>query len=178
MKLIIQKTDKGTVYQCSCCGKEYNDVPFCFGSEVPAYYFSIPPEERKKRIEKTESLCVVDERHFFHRGRLTIPINDSDQDLLFDIWASISEVNFYRRNELWNDPQRVNESPYFGWLQTIVPTYGDTINIKCIAIENEAGVIPSIQIIEEEHPLKVDQENGITFERALEIVSFILDSEH
>lgn len=178
MKLMIQKTDKGTVYQCSCCGEEYSELPFCFGSEVPAYYFSIPPEERERRVEKNESLCVIDETHFFHRGRLTIPIHDNDQDLFFDIWTSISEVNFKRRNELWNDPQRVNESPYFGWLQAEVPTYGDTINIKCIAIENEVGFIPSIQIIEEDHPLKTDQENGITFEKALEIVGFILASGH
>lgn len=26
--------------------------------------------------------------------------------------------------DLWEEPNRINEEPYFGWLQTKVPTYG------------------------------------------------------
>jgi hypothetical protein len=178
LALIVKETDKGTIYQCSCCGQEYNELPLTFGTEVPDYYYSVPPDEREKRIEIEESLCVVDGEHFFHRGRLTIPINDNDQDLIFNVWTSISEDNFIKRDQLWNNPDRVKEEPYFGWLQTIVPTYGDTLNIKTIAIENDAGLIPTIKVIEEGHQLKADQENGISFEQALEIVGNILIGEH
>jgi hypothetical protein len=178
LALIIKETDNGTIYQCSCCGQEYGELPLTFGTEVPDYYYSVPPDEREKRIELEESLCVVDGKHFFHRGRLTIPINDNDQDLIFNVWTSISEDNFVKRNRLWNNPERVKEEPYFGWLQTIVPTYGDTLNIKTIAIENDAGLIPTIKVIEGEHQLKVDQENGISFAQALEIVANILIDGH
>ena len=47
-------------YKCSCCGKNFGKLPLCFGADYPDYYFSIPPEEREKRIELKESLCVVD----------------------------------------------------------------------------------------------------------------------
>jgi len=60
----------------------------------------------------------------------------------------------------------------------MVPTYGNTINIKTIAIENEVGLIPTIKMIEKEHPLTIDQQNGITFEKALQIAGSILVSEH
>lgn len=104
-----------------------------------------------------ESLCVVDEKHFFHRGRITIPINDYHEDLCFNIWSSISEVNFLLRNELWNTPARVNQEPYFGWLQNVIPTYGETLNIKLMAYESAVGFIPAFEVIEEGHPLTEDQ---------------------
>ena len=73
MKLFpFLKKNKSTAFKCDCCGTEYNEMPLCFGSEYPDYYFSVPIEEREKRIELKESLCVVDEKHFFHRGRLRI----------------------------------------------------------------------------------------------------------
>ncbi len=165
-------------FTCNCCGKTYDEVPLCFGGEYPDYYFSIPPEEREQRVELYESLCVIDESHFFHRGRITIPITDHNEDLVFNVWTSISKDNFEIRNDLWNDPARVDHAPYFGWLQTVVPTYPDTINIKTVARENEPGLIPAIEVIEDNHPLRHDQQNGITFETALEKVQQILKACH
>ena len=146
------------------------------GTTFPDYYFSIPPDEREKIVEKQESLCVVDGEHFLHRARLTIPIKDYGQDLIFNVWTSISEDNFRKRNDLWENPGRVNEVPYFGWLQPTIPTYGYTINLKTIAIENEVGLIPTIKMIENGHPLTIDHAKGITLDKALKFVDFILTS--
>jgi hypothetical protein len=164
-------------FTCSCCGQVYDEMPLCFGTEYPDYYFSIPPDERATRVELKESLCVVD-NHYFHRGRITIPIIDFEDDLVFNVWTSISEENFIKRNEQWNDPERVNQEPYFGWLQTVVPSYENTINIKTISHENEVGIIPTVEIIEENHQLFDDQQNGITFKIASEKVQNILRSWH
>lgn len=178
MALVIKQTDSGIAYQCSCCGQEYAELPLCFGTGYPDYYFAIPPDERENRVEMEESLCVIDGEHFFHRGRLTIPINDHDQDLIFNVWATLSKQNFEKRNDLWNNANRVNEPPYFGWMQTVIPTYGDTINIATQATENEVGLIPAITVNEEGHRLTEDQQNGINFEQAMEIVGEILSREH
>ena len=180
MKLFsfFKKGNSKLIYKCSCCGHIYDELPLCFGFDYPDYYFSVPPDEREQRIEVKESLCVVGEQHFFHRGRLTIPIIDHNENLIFNVWTSISAGNFSKRMDLWGDPNRVNEEPYFGWLQTIVPTYGDTLNIKTIAIEQEVGRIPEITSIEEGHNLTIDQENGITYKRAVEIVDEIMKQQH
>jgi hypothetical protein len=140
--------------------------------------FSIPQEERDKRVELTESLCVVDEEHFFHRGRMIIPINDYKEDLIWNVWTSISKENFIKRNDSWNDPDRVKEGPYFGWLQTTIPTYPAILNIKTMAYEQEVGYIPEIKSIEENHPLTFDQENGIALQKVLGIVDIILRGLH
>ncbi|MFY0698804.1 MAG: DUF2199 domain-containing protein [Balneola sp.] len=157
---------------------EYDQIPLCFGPDFPDYYFSVPPENRAERIELKESICVVDKKHFFHRGRLTIPIVDYKEDLIFNVWTSISEDNFGLRMDLWEDPKRTEQEPYFGWLQTQVPTYGDTLNKKTIAFENEVGFIPTVQMIEESCKLTSDQENGISLDEAKKIVNQILRTEH
>jgi hypothetical protein len=167
-----------TAYKCECCDVVYNDLPLCFGSDYPDYYFSVPPEEREQRIQLEESLCVIDDTYFFHRGRLTIPIIDHYEDFAFDIWTSISRENFEIRINLWEDENRTKQEPYFGWLQTMVPNYGETLSLKTIAIEQELGFIPEIKCIEENHPLTIDQENGITLEKAKEMVENILRESH
>lgn len=120
----------------------------------------------------------MDAQHYFHRGRLTIPIVKHDESLVFDVWTTISRDNFCKRSELWEDPDRTREEPYFGWLQTSVPTYGETLNLKTIAIEQDVGLIPEIVSTEENHRLTPDQENGITYERAVEIVDEIMRHHH
>lgn len=180
MKLFpfFKKTGNKVGYKCSCCGQVYDEVPLCFGGDFPDYYFSVPPDERSERIELETSLCVVDKEHFFHRGRLIIPIIDHTENLVFNVWTSISEENFRIRMDFWEDSKRVDQEPYFGWLQTIVPTYSDTLNIKTIAIEQAVGLIPEIKVVEENHPLKFDQDNGITYKKTLEIVDKILRELH
>ncbi|WP_081909383.1 DUF2199 domain-containing protein [Flavobacterium sp. ASV13] len=165
-------------YKCSCCGEIFNQMPLCFGNEFPAYYFTIPPKEREKRIEYGGSWCYIDEEFFFHQGRLTIPIIDYHEDLVFNVWTTISEDNFCLRMDLWEDPNRVNQEPYFGWMQTNVPTYGETLSLKSIAIEQGLDLIPEIRMIEENHPLTIDQENGITLEKAISIVDEIMKIQH
>jgi hypothetical protein len=180
MKLFsfLKRGNDKLTYKCTCCGQVYDELPLCFGSEFPDYYFSVPVEEREKRIELKKSLCVVDNQHFFHRGRLTIPIIDHKENLHFDIWTSISPENFNKRMDLWENPNRTKEEPYFGWLQTNVPSYGETLNIKTIAIEQQVGNIPEIKSIEEGHALTIDQDAGITYKRAVEIVDEIIRSQH
>ncbi|MBL7817016.1 MAG: DUF2199 domain-containing protein [Saprospiraceae bacterium] len=180
MKLtsLPEESHHTTAYKCPCCGQTYDELPLCFGSDKPDYYYAIPTDEREKRIELKESLCVVDEEHFFHRCRLIIPIIDYPEDLIFNVWASISEDNFWIRMDLWGNPNRTQQNPYFGWLQTLVPTYGETLNIKTLAFEQEVGHIPHIKVVEENHALTIDQEKGITYEKALDIVDKILSEAH
>lgn len=153
-------------------------MPLCFGTDFPEYYYSIPEHERMRRVEATESLCVIDESHFFHRCQLIIPIHDNEDTLIWNVWLSISKENFLRRNDLWDDENRIHEAPYFGWLQTFIPTYGDTVNIKALAHERTAGMIPFVEILEEDHKLFSDQKNGISQEEAYAFVKEVLKSQH
>lgn len=146
----------------------------CFGTESPDYCFGVPPEERSDRIELTESLCVVDEAHFFIRGRIEIPVINSDELFCWNVWTSLSEENFIRVNERWNDERRTEEPAYFGWLQTQLPGYADTLNLKSMVHTQAVGVIPRIELIEEGHSLTQEQQVGMTWRRVTELVEIAM----
>lgn len=160
-------------FTCTKCG-EHHEVILCFGAEYPVYYFSIPPEEREKRIVMNQDLCVVDDEQFFIRGRITIPIKDAKQELVFNVWTSLSRDNFIRVNDMWDEETRTQEPPYFGWLQTSIPGYINTVNIKTLVHTQQVGFIPEIEVVEENHPLQLAQLHGITIEIANGIAEKII----
>ena len=113
---------------------------------------------------------MVDEAHFFIRGRIEIPIIGSDELFCWNVWTSVSEQNFIRVNERWNDERRGEEPAYFGWLQTQLPGYADTLNIKTMAHTQAVGIIPRIELIAEGHALTLEQQAGITWHRVTQLV--------
>ncbi|KUJ50153.1 DUF2199 domain-containing protein [Chryseobacterium sp. JAH] len=168
---------KETQFKCLCCGKVYDKPPLTFGSDFPSFYDSIPKNEIAERVEYQKSLCIID-HHFFHRVRLEIPIINYFENLNFDIWVSISEENFIQRNEHWNNKDRIHFESYFGYLQNEIPAYENTFNLHTISTENAPGFIPNAQIIDIKHQLYIDQQNGISVERAINIAQSILKIQH
>lgn len=169
--------NKETKFKCLCCGQVYDKALFTFGSDFPSYYYTIPENEIEERMEYEKSICIIDE-HFFHRVRLSIPIINHDENLNFDIWVTISEENFIKRNENWNNEDRVQFEPYFGYIQNEIFGYEGTLNLHTISTENKPGFIPNVQVIDENHPLYDDQKNGISLEKAMNIVQSILKIQH
>ncbi|MDF7811579.1 DUF2199 domain-containing protein [Hymenobacter sp. YC55] len=163
-------------FTCSRCGEFHALLPLCFGAEYPDYYFGVPPQDRESRIEYNRDWCVVDEAHFFVRARIEIPIIDSEEVFCWNIWTSLSEKNFLRAHEVWTNPERVNEPPYFGWLQTVVPGYPATLNIKTTVHTQQIGTIPRVKVFEEKHPLTLEQQEGITWQRVKELVEAAMHS--
>ena len=174
----VVSEDGELTYKCSCCNKEYKDLPFCIGFEFPDYYFSIPEEERESRVHYTKDLCVIDDEYYFIRGRIEIPIIDNPDSFAFDVWASLSEKSFLRVQELWDDPERVNESPYFGWLDSEIPTYDFPEGVQTNVHTSTLGFIPEIEITDEVHQLAFDQQNGISIERAFEFLEAVMPGFH
>jgi hypothetical protein len=164
-------------FTCATCGQYHDELPLCFGAEVPDFYYSVPPAAREARIEISADWCVIDNAHFFVRGRLEIPIVDYPEPLIWNVWTSLSEASFIRAQELWNDPSRVQEAPSFGWLQTVVPGYENTLNIKTWVHTQPVGVIPRVEVFEEAHPLTQDQQHGITLTQAQQLVAQLLHEE-
>lgn len=66
---------------------------------------------------------MIGGEHFFVRARLVVSVLDADEEFDLGVWVSLSKANFARASELWTNPDRVNEPPYFGWLATELPIY-------------------------------------------------------
>ena len=158
-------------FRCATCGEFHEELPMCLGSPAPALWFSIPEEERERRALLSSDQCVVDDKHFFILGRLEIPVHGSSQPFVWLTWVSLSEKNFLRASELWETEGRESEPPYFGWIQSALPYSEPTLSLKSEVVTQPLGERPLIRLEPTDHPLAVEQREGITMERVQQIVA-------
>ncbi len=159
---------------CKSCGQFHEGLPLAFAFEAPVYYYGLKSEELSERFQLSSDQCVIDQKHYFVRGVLEIPIQGSKDHFEWGVWVSLSESNFKRASELWNTVGREKEPPYFGWLSSAVPLYPDTLNLKTMVHTRAVGHRPMIQLESTNHPLAIEQRIGITLERVEEIASKLL----
>jgi hypothetical protein len=60
-------------FKCVTCGEYHVGMP-SFGWDYPVQYLLIPEEERERRIELSSEGCIIDEKWFFVRGCLEMPV--------------------------------------------------------------------------------------------------------
>jgi len=80
---------------------------------------------------------------------------------------------FVRAAELWNMHGRESEPPYAGCLATEFPGYPSTLNLKAEVYTRPVGERPFILLEESDHPLAVEQRDGITTARVQEIAEIV-----
>ncbi len=170
------ESHKMTGFMCKRCGEYHAEIPLNYHSQAPVYYDEIPEKERGDRARLSEEQCVIDGKHFFIAGNVEIPIKGSDKIFSYTVWVSLSEENFHRASELWHSKGREQEPPYFGWLSTALPGFPNTVNIKTMVHTQPIGIRPTIELEPTDHPLAVEQREGISWERIQEIAQFVLHS--
>lgn len=157
-------------FECRTCGQHHSEMPMCLGADAPALWYALPESERSSRALLTSDQCVIDEEHFFVRGRILLPIVDSEDSFIWLVWVSLSAKNFERMSELWETEGRESEPPYFGWLQSALPYEESTLSLKTAVHTMPLGERPYIEIKSEDHQLATEQVDGVSMSRVQEIV--------
>lgn len=156
-------------WRCSVCGEEHVGLPHDWAFEKPRYWEG--PRGPDDRL--TDDLCVwtddAGDRSYFIRGLLTIPVVDAEDDFRYGLWSSLSEASFERVLELWDDPRRTQEPPYFGWLASSPPGYPDTRGLAVDVVTASLELRPELVLHDADHPLAREQRDGITLDRVREI---------
>lgn len=160
-------------YTCGTCGAVHDTLPMSFGPHAPYPWFDVPESERADRCLLDDDLCAIDE-HRFVRGRIEIPVSDGSEPFVWLAWVSLSAVNFERTVDLWEQAGRECEPPYFGWLMTALPYTPSTLGLKTHVQTRPIGKRPSIELERTDHPLAIEQRDGITMARVREIAESIL----
>jgi hypothetical protein len=156
---------------CSCCGKRFNTLPLDVGYSSPDHWLAIPEAERNKRGKISDDLCIIDEKEFFIRGCLEIPIVGHNEKFVWGVWVSVSKESYGRILELWDASDLENEPPRFGWLCNDIAPYPSTLNLKTNVRLRSGGIRPLIELQLADHPLVSDQRNGISLKRVQDIVA-------
>lgn len=158
-------------YRCSTCGEIHDDLPD-IGADKPDPWWSIPEKERAKRIQLTPDTCIIDDDYFI-RGVIEIPILHTSERFGWGVWVSQKKENFQTYLDNWDSGEI---GPFFGWLCTRIAYYPeDTFLLKTMAHFRGNGLRPSIELEPTDHPLAVDQRQGISLDKAWEIVHFYSD---
>jgi hypothetical protein len=157
-------------WTCGCCGKQFDTLPLDIAWPAPLYWYTIPEDERARRADLTEDLCAIDNEDFFVRGVLEIPVIGLDEKFCWGVWSSVSRASVNRIIALWEEPMVENEPPCPGWLSSAITIYPDTWHLKTLAHLRGVALRPRIELMEADHPLYREQQEGITVERVLEII--------
>jgi hypothetical protein len=152
--------------------KDRDNAPYFY--ELFVSVSPLLPAEVKDRLFLSSDQCVVG-KWFFIRGCIEIPILDADENFTFEVWARISRENYDRTLRLWENPERVYERPYLGWLATRVPGYKETLNLKARVHTRRVGERPLMELEPSKHNLAKEQREGIATERVREIEKMMLE---
>jgi hypothetical protein len=165
---------KRTSYTCKCCGQVHDGLPVSYATEAPVQWGGLAPEERKKRGQLGSDQCIIDNEFFYVKGNIRIPIIGESDPFVWTVWVSLSHDSFDRVSHQWEKRGREKEPPYFGWLSTDLPFYPDTMNLKTSVLTQPKGIRFHIELEPTDHPLAVEQRDGITWDRVQEFAEKLL----
>lgn len=155
-------------FKCTSCDQWHEGMP-TFGFDAPLHYYGVPAEERSQRCYLASDTCVIDKEFFFIRGCLDIPVTGEQDSFSWGVWVSLSQENFAKFTQYFDQPKRSHIGPFFGWLSAALPLYPDTANLKTRAHLRDDGTRPYIEVEPMDHPLALEQRNGIAVSRVAEI---------
>jgi hypothetical protein len=171
--------DSGLRFRCAKCGLEHDIAELSFATDAPLQWDLLRPDERARSCLGEEQ-CEIESDEgcsFYIRACLDIPIRAANCYFDWGVWCSLSESSYREVSEHWEDPQRIQLGPYFGWLCTTIPGYPDTVFLKTLVHQRAVGQRPSVQLETTDHPLSFDQRFGIEVARLREIVVELLHAE-
>ena len=174
-KLDFTPADINEGWTCATCGKSHSDVPLSFAADFPDMYANLKSEDRDLRAVIGTDQCIVDEKWFFIRGCLEIPVVGHSEPFLWGVWASVRQEAYDEISDCWTQEGREKTHGSFkGRLANSLSVYPETLNLKVEIRLEPVGTRPLFVVEEVEHPLANEQRLGITRTRAMELASFLL----
>lgn len=148
-------------FRCQVCDEWHEGLPD-IGFDAPLHYHQLSAEERDTIAIKSSDLCSINDQDYFVRGVIEIPIQDEAECFGIGAWVSLKEANFRRYVELFEVEDPSGDGPYFGWLCNHIASYPDTLSLKTLLHLRPAPARPRIEIEPTDHPLALQQRDGIS----------------
>jgi hypothetical protein len=160
-------------WTCGGCNQTHTGI-FDLSVRAPAYWQGSEDYAANGQLGKftpflSEDFCVIEDNHFV-RAVLPLPlIGWEGQSFAYGVWVSLSEANFKRYVAQFDDKVVDETQAWFGWLSTGLAGYPDTLSLKTDVHPRSGRQRPVVMIQPCEHPLYIEQRDGITFDRLMEI---------
>jgi hypothetical protein len=159
---------------CGSCGQQHRGL-FDLACDGPEHWPGAREFEPNSALGGrdhilTEDFCIIDGRDYFVRCVLLLPIlGGSDQRFGYGVWSTLSPANFLRYVDSFDTGAPPGLGPFFGWFSNRLKDYPDTVNLKCQVHPQPDRQRPLIELEATDHPLAIEQREGITIDRLAEI---------
>lgn len=163
-------------FNCSSCGEIHRGMP-SFGATAPHSYYEVVESERAQRCVLGDDDCVIDGEFFFIRGCIEIPVHGESEPFVWGVWISLSEASFKSWADCFGAEKRAHVGPFFGWLNTRLRPYSETVDLKTQVFLRDDGVRLSVHLEPTDHPLAKEQRDGISVERVAEMYGLIMHAD-
>ena len=160
-------------FWCSCCGQWHDEMPMDFVYPPPQSLVGTR-ENPLPGATITSDWCITGDREYLVRCCLNLPVIDGPRAFSYGVWSSVSEKSFHRIMELWNDARCAEELPYFSYLLINIGGYPKTWGLEATLVTHSVTDRPLLYLAPSDHPLAVEQREGITIARAQEIAEQML----
>jgi len=160
-------------FVCTSCGDVHHGMP-AFSARAPLDYYAVPESERGSRCELDTDFCIIDDKFYYVRGCIEIPVHGEDEPFSWGVWISLSAASFAQWQESFHLRKRSHVGPFFGWLNASLSPYADTMDLKTRAHLRDEGVRPLIELEPTDHPLAVEQRTGISVERVKYLYAHVM----
>lgn len=148
-------------FKCKVCDLTHEGLP-AFGADAPYAYEALDDQTRAERAVLGTDNCEIDDSWVFVRGMLEIPIDDLDEPFVWLVWCSLSLESYEAWVNSYELEKRSHIGPFFGWLNTQLPFYDDTLDLKTTVHLRDDGIRPLIEIQQCDHQLFLDQRQGVS----------------
>jgi hypothetical protein len=159
---------------CKSCNLYHDELPMALGPDAPSEWYQIPEAERAQRAQLSADQCVIDGEKFFVRGRIMLLVTNADEAFTWLAWVAVSKESFQYSSATWNTPGREKIPPSFGWLRSARPYTPSTLNMSARVRTMPVGERAVIDLEESDHPLAIEQRDGISSTRLQELVEATL----
>lgn len=154
--------------RCPCCGKLVPPHDMELAYRLPDAIACMSQEAVDEHCKYNNDYVVCEDKYFYIRCVIILPIHDSGRDYAIGAWAQVSQNSFNRIWDLWDEEDQSSEQPIRGLLANNVH-----LNKNCEDSEVEvhltgASTRPVILIKDPECSLFQEQQYGITIHRASE----------
>lgn len=164
-----------TTPTCACCGEELTGLPLDVSIEYPDSILALSDEDKAKYVDRPcRSLMSWRNKVFFVRGIIEIPILGTDDHFRYGAWTRIEKKDYKKFVKAWVISKRkdtIVDEHIYGYFSCTMPPnlYPSAYNLYAIVCDR-ADIAAGLVLEPTEHPLSLEQHNGITMERVHEIV--------
>jgi hypothetical protein len=163
-------------FTCVTCHRQHAGLPRDVAFAKPEPYLRLS-EHSRAGVYITSDVCVIENRTFFVRGVLYLPVRGEPEFHGFGwgIWAAIPGPSFTRYLELW-EAEATSEPPFEGTIASVIPGYTGTLGLPVSVHLGSASQRPSFTVAAPDHPLFFEPSQGITPAREHALLELALPS--